>query len=532
MTIKRSTTHLTGANLPFIESLYEQWRRDPDSVDPSWIAVFREQMEGADDPRPGFKPRSIFAAAPEAGARGERAPAGLEESSVFINRLNGTEVHAPGRTSGFAAQVESLVRAYRLHGHAAARIDPLRARDLVDAPELDPARHGFVASDLETEVRLESLFGGEPATLGRIIERLKELYCGPIAIEYQHITDVEERAWIRGAVEGEGYADPGAPRETYQGLVDADAFETFLHKKYVGAKRFSLTGGDSLIPMIRAMLCEAGELGVEEVVIGMAHRGRLNVLHNVMGKTAAAMFSEFEKTKTPEKYIGSSDVKYHMGYSSEFAIEGGRSIHLSLSFNPSHLEFVNPIVCGRVRAKQARLDAEDARRRVMPLLLHGDAAFAGQGVVAEGFNMAELPGYDVGGTYHVVINNQIGFTTLPEEGRSTRYATDIAKMVEIPILHVNGDDPEACVRAALFAVRWRQRFGKDVVLDLMCYRRYGHNEGDEPRFTQPVMYSIIDGLSHVREAYGRDLIERGAMDAGPGRARCGRSAWMSYGPRL
>ena len=513
-TKKTPTSPLTGENLQFIEQLYGEYVRDPSSVDPSWVPLFEEYFERRDEPNlnghaPRFRARGLFE---PATARGSGS--GSEESPTYEDRLEGTRVSAPGRTSRFAAEVESLVRAYRLHGHLISHIDPLRGTPSQPPPELDPASYGFGPEDMQTPVRCEALFGEEAVPLNEILERLKELYCGSIAIEYQYISDSNQRQWLRREIESNFYA-PIEGEEDQQrilkGLVDADSFETFLHKKYIGAKRFSLTGGDSLIPMTRALLDEGGKLGLHEALIGMAHRGRLNVLHNIMGKPAVNMFSEFEKSKNPEKYVGSSDVKYHMGYSSEYVTPEGAEVHLSMAFNPSHLEFVDPVVIGRARAKQARLNEEHATRKIMPLLFHGDAAFPGQGIVAETFNLSLLEGYHVGGTYHIVINNQIGFTTLPSESRSSRYSTDIAKIVEAPILHVNGDDPEACVRAARLAIRYRQHFGRDIVIDLLCYRQYGHNEGDEPRYTQPLMYKIIDGTSHVRQSYAERLVEQGVM---------------------
>ena len=515
---KKAMSHLTGENLPYIEQLYAQYLDDPSAVDPSWEPVFEEYF--GDETRdaiggPRFEPRSIFS---PIVLPGESAGLG-DDVSFYEDTINGTQIHTPGKSSGFAAKVETLVRAYRLYGHKGASINPLFHEPPDLPPELDPANHGISEADMSAPVRCEALFNGREVELGQVVERLREIYCGPITIEYQHISETESRRWIRSEVERHTYAELGddAPDQTtiLKDLLDADSFESFLQKKYGASKRFSLTGGDSLIPMLRALLNEGGNLGVGEVLIGMAHRGRLNVLHNIMGKPAANMFSEFERSQTPEKYIGSSDVKYHMGYSSDFKTYRGDEVHLSLAFNPSHLEFVDPVVVGRTRAKQARISPEDqgqsARHKVMPLLLHGDAAFSGQGIVAETFNLSMLPGYDVGGTVHIVINNQIGFTTTPEEGRSMRYSTGIAKMIEVPILHVNGDRPEACVRAALLAMRYRQKFGRDVVIDLVCYRQYGHNEGDEPRFTQPLMYKLVDSNSPVRAQYAQHLLDQGVV---------------------
>ncbi|MFU8804832.1 MAG: 2-oxoglutarate dehydrogenase E1 component [Bradymonadaceae bacterium] len=509
----RTESSFMGENLAFIEQLYQEYLRDPASIDPSWQPVFEEYFGGArpvngGGHHPSFKPRSIFEPMPRSAAMN------LGGEAVYVDKLEGTTVRTPGRSEGFAARVEAMVRAYRLHGHLIAEIDPLNQPRRTPPPELDPTLYGFSKEDLSAKVYYEPLFGDIQVTLQRVIERLRELYCGHIAVEYQNVTGNQARVWLREQIERNDYAELEEPADQeliLNKLLDADSFETFLHKKYVGAKRFSVSGGDSLIPMLAVMLEEGALLGVEEIVIGMAHRGRLNVLHNIMNKSSEAMLSEFEKNPTPEEFIGSSDVKYHMGYSNDYTTRSGEKVHLSLCFNPSHLEFVNPVVLGRSRAKQDRMDSKDSRKRLVPLLLHGDAAFAGQGIVAESLNLARVRGFRVGGTIHVVINNQIGFTTHPEESRSTTYATDVAKMLEVPIFHVNGDDPEACARVMKLAMRYRQLFGEDVIIDLVCYRRYGHNEGDEPRYTQPMMYQEIDSTLPVREKYTASLIERGVI---------------------
>lgn len=515
MTDKASETLLSGDNLPFIEDLYRQYLEDPDSIDPSWIPWFEENFgdESGDEggrAEPSFKARSIFA--PQiVQSNGRSGRIGFSEAEYSLEPSK-TPLKAPGKSTKFAARVQGLIQAYRLHGHLVAEIDPLDRERRTDPPELDIEHYGFSEEDLDATVKTPDLFGNQEVTLRRVVDRLQHLYCGPIGIEYTNIPDPEKREWLREQVEANNYApiDNGEERrEIYEALVRADSFETFLHTKYVGAKRFSLSGGDSLIPMMNTLLNEAGSLGVKDSILGMAHRGRLNVLHNIMGKPAHAMLSEFEKAPNPEDYLGSSDVKYHMGYSSDFKTKSGQNVHLSLTFNPSHLEFVNPVVLGRSRAKQDR-SGED-RSHVLPLLLHGDAAFIGQGIVAESLNLASVDGFDVAGCIHIVINNQIGFTATPEETRSTIYSTDIAKILEVPIFHVNSDDPEACVRVAKLAMRWRQKFKQDAVIDLVCYRRYGHNEGDEPRFTQPVMYAKIDDTRPVREQYAETLKSSGVL---------------------
>ncbi len=508
----RDEGHFFGENVQFIEGLYQEYLEDPDAVDPSWHDVFEQYATDGAAPNgdvPHFQPRSIFS--PVAGTT-----AAADGEPVYVDKAEGTEVRVPGRTKGFAASVEAMVRAFRLHGHLIAQIDPL-GRDRRTSPrELEPSLYGFTKEDMQAQVYYEPLFGSEKVTIQKLTDRLRELYCGHIGVEYQNIPASQARNWLREQIESADYAELDEDRDRkliLEKLYDADAFETFLHKKYVGAKRFSLTGGDALVPMLTMMLEEGGELGVDEIVIGMAHRGRLNVLHNIMGKSAEAMLSEFEQVEEPERYLGSSDVKYHMGYSSDYETRSGKPIHLSLCFNPSHLEFVNPVVLGRVRAKQDRRKSEDATKRMVPLLLHGDAAFSGQGIVAESLNLARVPGYHVGGTIHVVINNQIGFTTEPDQGRSTTYATDVAKLLEVPIFHVNAHDPEACARVMKLAIRYRQLFGEDVIIDFVCYRQYGHNEGDEPRFTQPEMYEIIDNLDPVRDSYTKQLVDAGVITA-------------------
>jgi 2-oxoglutarate dehydrogenase E1 component len=504
-------TEFTGDNISYIEQLYAQYLDNPASVDPSWKPVFEKYLGelGAERQKPSFKPRTIFRSAVATNGRSNG-------EAVYVDKVHNTTVGTPERTEGFAARVEALVRAYRLHGHLIAKIDPLQRDRPPAPPELDPSMYGFSKSDMDTPVRCDPLFGSnEMSSLREVLARLEQLYCDGIAVEYQDMPVSRSRDWLREQIEENGYAELEGPEEKLhilERLIEADSFETFLHKKYVGAKRFSVTGADALIPMLDTLLNELGELGAEEIIFGMAHRGRLNVLHNVMRKPADAMLSEFEKSPAPEEFIGRSDVKYHMGYSNDFETRTGKNLHLSLCFNPSHLEFVNPVVLGRVRAKQHRRDGEQAKNQIIPVLMHGDAAFSGQGVVTETLNLSRLGAYQVGGTIHVVINNQIGFTTEPEDGRSTTYATDVAKMLSVPIFHVNGNDPEACVRVMKLAARYRQMFGEDVIIDLVCYREYGHNEGDEPRYTQSMMYQRIDETEHVRKEYTEALVGEGVID--------------------
>lgn len=416
---------------------------------------------------------------------------------IFASRL---------RDAGFRQErVDQLVRAYRERGHVMAQIDPLGTHQ-EEHPELRPEHYGFRDRDLDT--KFTAKIGKETSgrSLRDIMDTLKNIYCGHIGVQYMHIDDLAIQEWIR--IRMEEYEDVVTREKQIRvlsKLTDAEAFENFLHKKFVGAKRFSLEGGESLIPLLDEAIEEAGTQGIDEVVIGMAHRGRLNVLVNIMNKAAAQVFREFEDDD-PE--VNKGDVKYHLGYGCNRVTGSGHKVHLSLCFNPSHLEFVAPVVMGRVNAKQERF-GDDERAKALPIVIHGDAAFAGQGVVQELFNMSELPGYATGGVVHIVLNNQVGFTTNPEDGRSCQYATDVARMLQIPIFHVNGEQPEAVVEVIRVAMEFRRRFRKDVVIDMYCYRKYGHNEGDDPTFTQPLMYEKIKKRKSVRQAFVDNLTKLG-----------------------
>jgi 2-oxoglutarate dehydrogenase E1 component len=407
--------------------------------------------------------------------------------------------------------VSQLINAYRVRGHLFARVDPLRLEPAAP-PQLQLANFDLSEADLDRTFSTIDMPGPKTATLRAIIAQLETTYCRSIGVEFAHLEDPEERLWLQERMESTQNRlrlDRQEQVHILTKLTDAEIFEQFIHKNYVGAKRFSLEGAESLIPLLDLLVEMAGQQGVEEIVLAMAHRGRLNVLANIMNKNIREIFASFEDDD-PEKFLGSGDVKYHLGYSTDHKTASGHKVHLTLAFNPSHLEWVNPVVEGRVRAKQDRRGDRD-RRRVMPLLIHGDASFIGQGVVSETLNMAGLAGYRTGGTIHVVVNNQIGFTTLPSDARSTRYASDVTRMLKVPVFHVNGEDPEAVGQVTKLAIEFRQRFGKDVVVDMYCYRRYGHNEADEPRFTQPLMYSIIDKKPSVREMYVRRLLEMGQI---------------------
>ena len=411
-----------------------------------------------------------------------------------------------------------LIRAYRVCGHLIADLDPLGLANKDSLADLDPKSYGFTEEDMDRPIFIDNFLGHDTLTLREIIAILKRNYCGQIGIEFLHIQDSEKKHWLQRQMEG-GHDTPGigAPLKdktlkthVFEDLAAAEIFEQFLHVKYPAAKRFGLDGAESLIPGLEQALETSANMGIKEVVIGMAHRGRLNVLANIMGKPYRAIFSEFQgASANPEDVQGSGDVKYHLGTSTD-RIFGENKVHLSLTANPSHLEAVDPVVVGKVRAKQDQLGDRE-RKHVMGLLLHGDAAFAGQGLVAETLCMSELVGYNTGGTFHIIINNQIGFTTSPEYSRSTAHSSDLAKTVQAPIFHVNADYPEAVAKVMKVAAEYRQLFNSDVVVDLICYRRFGHNEADEPKFTQPIMYNRIAQHPTIKSIYTDKLLEENSF---------------------
>jgi 2-oxoglutarate dehydrogenase E1 component len=407
--------------------------------------------------------------------------------------------------------VQTLINMYRVRGHLIADLDPLRAKPPIMHAELDPATYGLTIWDLDREFFVDGLAGRDVMSLGDALGLLRDAYCRTVGVEYMHIQEPDQKRWIQEHVEGvDTTLTKDEQLHVLERLNAAEAFERFLHTKYVGQKRFGLEGGESAIPMLDTILDEAARAGMVEAVLGMAHRGRLNVLTNIVGKSYRELFREFEGDLDPNTVQGSGDVKYHKGSSGKYVGMSGKEIPVILASNPSHLEAVDPVVEGMARARQDILD-QGVVYPVLSLLIHGDAAFAGQGVVAETLNMSTLRGYRVGGTVHLVINNQVGFTTAPESARSSVYATDVAKMVQAPIFHVNGDDPEACVRVARLAFQFRQAFKKDVVIDMVCYRRFGHNEGDEPSYTQPQMYELIQSRRSVRKLYTEALVKRGEL---------------------
>jgi 2-oxoglutarate dehydrogenase E1 component len=494
------TDPLNSASLAFAEALYQAYLEDAGSVSPEWRAYFDQMGDGGMNGRtslgPSFTPPSLFDPRAHGGPwqRPEPAPR---------SRLETAE--ASSSAADLQYRVDTLVRNYRAHGHRIADLNPL-GRDEVDIPELAPAYYGFTAADMNRPVAAQTL--PDVTTLADTIEALEAAYTRSIGAQFMHIDSLEVRSWVYDRME-RSRNRLEIPRDTQlrilTKLTDAVIFEEFIQKKFVGAKRFSLEGGESLIPLLDLAIEKAGTQGVKEIVLGMAHRGRLNVLANVMGKNPRSIFREFED-KLDDSHFGSGDVKYHLGYSSDWRTADGRMVHLSLAFNPSHLEFVDPVVLGRVRAKQDRFGDVD-RDEGLAILIHGDAAFIGEGVVQETLNLSELEGYAVGGALHVIVNNQVGFTTGPEQARSTEYASDIAKMLQSLILHVNGEDPEAVAQAIELAMDFRAEFRRDVVIDMYCYRRHGHNEGDEPAFTQPLMYGQIQQRSTVREGYLARLLE-------------------------
>ena len=513
------TSFLFGANAGYVAELYASFLKDPASVDPSWNGFFRELDE---DSRAVLDELRGASWTLRDGNGHEEA---VEPATAFGGDGNGGLLAHTQQTYGGisyqqlrAATLDSiralmLIRVYRVRGHMNAHFDPLGLEKREPHPELDPATYGFGPGDLDRPIFLNYSLGLESATLRQILDILTKTYCGTVGVEFMHIQDPEEKAWIQERFEsGQHRAAPtvSGKRAVLERLTAAEGFEKFLQLKYTGTKRFGLEGGESLIPALDQILQRGGELGLKDVVLGMAHRGRLNVLANVLGKPFTAIFSEFQgNPSTPDEVQGSGDVKYHLGTSSDRDFNGN-IIHLSLTANPSHLEWVNPVVLGKVRAKQQqRGDLE--REQVMGILLHGDAAFAGQGIVAETLGLSELRGYRTGGTVHVIINNQIGFTTNPTYSRSGVYCSDMAKMVQAPIFHVNGDDPEAVAYISRMAVEFRQKFKRDVVIDLVCYRRHGHNEGDEPAFTQPLMYKKIRNQPTTRELYVRKLVAEGSL---------------------
>ena len=491
-------TILSGLNSTYIADLYEKWLNDPRSIDDGWNNWFADlKSNGSLNDIPTW-------------ARGKPYSFEKPKAEKIQKSLSNEQIRQATIDSLRAVM---MIRAYRARGHLKAKTDPLNLAKVNEHPELSPEFYGFTEADYDRHIFIDNVLGLETATLRQILSTLEDTYCGSIGVEYLHIQDPEQKSWIQQRIENirnqTDFTDKGK-QAIYERLVDAESFERFLNKKYTGTKRFGLDGSEAVIPALEQIAKRGSQLGLEEIVIGMAHRGRLNVLNNVLQKPFRAIISEFMgNPSNPEETGGSGDVKYHMGSSSDREFDG-INVHFTLNANPSHLEVVNPVVIGRVRAKQNQRN-DKKRNKVLGLLIHGDAAFAGQGILAETFDFAELRSYKTGGTLHLIINNQIGFTTSPAYSRSSPYCTDVAKIVMAPIFHVNADDPESVVHVSRIATEFRQKFSADAVIDIIGYRRYGHNEGDEPSFTQPIMYKKISNHPFVTKIYSEKLISENKM---------------------
>ena len=523
-----------GINAGWVEEVHDQFRIDSHSVDESWSSEFggvveareirdqvRRQVPSSPPPPPlrsdsgpgltaPIASTTLGAWAADSGVSNQAPPANAQGRSLTgggpaddAMLLHIADKHA---------RVLRLIHAYRARGHRVAHSDPLGGQSTY-FPELDPAHYGFGNDNLEEPFIAGDLPGGSVQTLRQILTRLGQTYCGPIGVEFTHVQDPGRKAWLRELME-ESQNHPNLEdderRKILEKLASAELFCDFLATKFLGQKRFSLEGGESLIPLLDHIVETAPAFGIREVVLGMAHRGRLNVLANILGKSYESIFSEFEDSPDVDAPFGSGDVKYHKGFSSDRRVATGERVHLTLTSNPSHLEAVDPVVEGRTKAKQVRAGDADGET-IVPVIIHGDAAFAGQGMVAETLNLSQLAGYCTGGTIHIIVNNQIGYTTTPAEARSTLYCSDVAKMIQVPIFHVNGDHPEAVIHVTKLAMAYRQRFGDDVVIDMVCYRRHGHNEGDDPAFTQPRLYRKIRDKKSVKTLYMEKLVAGGRI---------------------
>ena len=519
------TLFLDGGNAFYLEQMQARYAANPNSVDPSWQSYFASLGEEAANAKKNAKGPTW--------KRGDWPADSADELTSALTGDWGTDATAKKVTSRMAGASDEdvrqatkdslralmIIRAYRMRGHLIANLDPLGLNVLDPHPELDPATYGFNDADMDREIFIDGVLGLETASLNRILEILRRTYCSTFGMQFMHISDPEEKSWLQQRIEGPdkeiSFSKEGR-RAILQKLIEGEAFEQLIHKRYPGTKRFGIDGAESLLPALEQIIKRGGQLGLKDINFGMPHRGRLNVMAAVMQKPYSAIFHEFlGGVSSGGDDYGSGDVKYHLGVSDDREFDGN-SVHLSLAPNPSHLEVVAPVVMGKARAKQQMASGtyqSHNPEQVMAVILHGDSAFAGQGIVMECFQLSQLKGYRTGGTLHVIVNNQIGFTTTPDEYRSGQYASDVAMMVEAPIFHVNGDDPEAVVFAARVATEYRQKFGKDVVLDIICYRRYGHNEGDDPSFTQPLMYQAIGAKKTTREIYADRLIALGDLTA-------------------
>jgi 2-oxoglutarate dehydrogenase E1 component len=511
-----------GINAGVVEEILETYHVDPGSVDASWSREFGPSRTGRREPNGesnGASTPQVARTASPVAPTPQREPATQTRAVVQEDAPQaGQSAEKFSEHNLIAAdknaRVLRLIHAFRARGHRIADSDPLSG-DTKYFPELDPAHYGFGNQDLDDLFTVGDLPGGSVQRLRDILDRLRTTYCGSVGVEYTHVQDPGRKLWLQQQMERDEnrpHIDPGQLKRTYEKLCAAEMLEQFLHTKFLGQKRFSLEGGEVVIPLLDYIIESAPRHGIVEYVLGMSHRGRLNVLANVMQKPLDVIFSEFNDSPLLDLPFGSGDVKYHKGFSLDRRVQTGERIHLTLTSNPSHLEAVNPVVEGRTKAKQVRM-GDTAGKRIMPIILHGDAAFSGQGIVAETLNLSQLEGYSTGGTLHIIINNQIGFTTTPAEARSTLYCTDVAKMIQVPIFHVNADDPDAVLHCAELAMNYRERFGSDVVMDVIGYRRHGHNEGDEPAFTQPRLYAKIRSRPSVRLLYKDLLAERGDVSA-------------------
>jgi len=523
------TSFLYGGNARYLEDLYDRYEADPATVDDEWRRFFASLGDGAERANGGHAPSWARADWPPRPR--DELTAALDGDWAEVAKTVGDKISAKAQAAGSevsAAIVQQatrdsvralmLIRAYRVRGHLHANLDPLGLEPPKDSTEFDPRSYGFTDADLNRKIFIDRVLGLEFATINEIVAILQRTYCQTLGVEFMHISDPAQKGWIQERIEGPdkeiSFTREGK-RAILTKLIEAEGFEKFCDLRFTGTKRFGLDGGESMIPALEQIIKRGGALGVKEIVVGMAHRGRLNVLAQVMAKPHRAIFHEFKGgSYTPDEIEGSGDVKYHLGASSDREFDGNQ-VHLSLTANPSHLEIVNPVVLGKVRAKQDQHGATpEDRTMVMPLLISGDAAFAGQGVIAECFGLSGLRGHRTGGSVHFIINNQIGFTTYPRFARSSPYPSDVAKMIEAPIFHANGDDPEAVVFAAKIATEFRQKFQKPVVIDMFCYRRHGHNEGDEPAFTQPLMYKAINAHPSAVDIYGKKLAADGVVTDG------------------
>ena len=510
--VLEATSFLFGSNAGFIEALYRQYLENPDAVDASWRSFFAQLGEP-----------DLEAAQLGRGPSWRRDAKVALENGELVSALTGQWQAKAGAAASehdlrTAAQDSiraiQLVRAYRVIGHLDANLDPLKLTEKHHLPQLEPSFYGFHDADLDKPIYMDGVLGLSTATARQVVDILKRTYCGRIGYEFMHINDPEQKDWLQLRIEGpdkEITFTPEGKKAILNKLIEAEGFEKFCGLRFLGTKRFGLDGGEAMVPALEQIIKRGGQLGVKEIVLGMSHRGRLNVLANVMAKPYRQIFHEFQGgSATPSEVQGSGDVKYHLGASSDREFDHNK-VHLSLTANPSHLEASDPVVLGKARAKQQQLNDKIDRSSVLPLLLHGDAAFAGQGIVAECFAMSGTKGFRTGGTIHFIINNQIGFTTAPIYSRSSPYPSDVALMVQAPIFHVNGDDPEAVVHCARIAAEFRQLFHKDVVIDMFCYRRFGHNETDEPAFTQPLMYRAIKDHPTTLELYAAQLVSEGTI---------------------